>query len=70
MLYCSTQIFAQVIPDNRRIVWEPGVPGGIPTIESNIISVLDYGADNTGQDNSSSAVDQAINALPPEGGDS
>ena len=43
-----TNIAAQLIPEDRRIDWNPGIPGGIPEITSPEINVLDFGADPKG----------------------
>ena len=59
---------ATMIPDERRIEWTPGLPGGIPEITGPVYNVLDYGADPTGVEDSKSAISQAISALPTEGG--
>ncbi len=57
-----------VIPEERRIQWDPGIPGGIPQIDGPAESILDHGADPTGVTDSWQAVSDAIDALPAGGG--
>ncbi len=59
---------AQIIPEERRIDWNPGLENGIPEIIGPVKNVLDYGADNSGIENSRDAFVSAINALPTQGG--
>jgi len=33
-------VFSQVIPDDRRIIWSPGIPGGIPEISGPIANAV------------------------------
>lgn len=61
-------LHAQVIPDNRRINWNPGIPGGIPRIEGPVENVLQFGADPSGQKDSHDAITEAIRRLPHTGG--
>jgi len=61
-------LHAQVIPDNRRIHWNPGIPGGIPLIEGPVENVLQYGADPSGQKDSHDAIAEAVSQLPQSGG--
>ncbi|NQU84851.1 MAG: dockerin, partial [Mariniphaga sp.] len=61
-------ISAQIISSERRIEWTPGIPGGIPEINSPIVNILDYGADSSGVNNSRNAIVAAMNALPSSGG--
>lgn len=63
-----TSSSAEILPTDRRTQWTPGIPGGIPSITSPILNVIDYGADSTGQIDCADAVFKAINALPSEGG--
>jgi hypothetical protein len=57
----------EIVPPGRRITWEPGVAGGIPTVpvEQN---VLDFGAAADGVTDDAEAFKDAIAALPAEGG--
>jgi hypothetical protein len=57
----------EIVPPERRIIWEAGVEGGIPTVpvEQN---VLDFGAVADGVTDDAQAFKDAIAALPPEGG--
>ena len=57
-----------IIPAERRITWDPGIPGGIPQIAGPVENILDHGADPTGVADSWQAVADAVGALPPEGG--
>ena len=58
----------EVIPWERRIHWDPGIPGGIPEITGPVKSIMDLGADPTGKKDSRSAIISTINALPASGG--
>lgn len=58
----------EIIPPERRIVWDPGIPGGIPEIDGPLVNILDYGADPTGTGDSHSAIMNAIGAIPVSGG--
>ena len=59
---------AQIIPNDRRIEWIPGIPGGIHYISNPVVNVLNYGADNMGLHDSYYAIIQAIDDLPESGG--
>jgi hypothetical protein len=59
---------SEIIPNERRIAWNPGVPGGIPKTTGPVKNILDFGADPTGKSDSHNAITQAINALPSDGG--
>lgn len=58
----------EIIPDDRRIEWTPGIPGGIPEITGPIFNVVDYGADIMGIEDSHPAIVNAIVAVPSSGG--
>jgi hypothetical protein len=56
---------AEIVPSNRRINWQPGVPGGIPdrsTICANVVT--GFGARGDGVNNDAPAIQNAINACP------
>ncbi len=55
---------AQVIPTSRRIVWQPGVPGGVPARTTVCANVANYGALGNGTHDDTSAIQSAINACP------
>jgi hypothetical protein len=57
-----------IIPSDRRIPWHPGIPGGIPEIAGPVVSILDYGADPSGMNDSRAAIESAIASLPSSGG--
>jgi hypothetical protein len=61
-------VLSQLVPDNRRIEWDPGIPGGIPSAGYPVVNVLDYGADPTGKADSYHAITAAMNRLPEGGG--
>jgi hypothetical protein len=61
---------SQIIPSDRRIAWSRhmvGVPGGIPnrTIVFADVTKRPYQADNRGSSDASIAIQDAINACPP-----
>jgi len=64
----TDKISAWIIPEDRRIDWTPGIPGGIPEITGPIENILDHDADPTGTEDSWTAIQNAINALPSSGG--
>ena len=57
----------EVIPADRRVKWEPGVAGGIPsrTVVFADVTQAPYNANNTGSANAAAAIQSAINACPP-----
>ncbi len=59
---------SQLIPAERRIQWDPGIPGGIPDISGPVENILDYGADPTGVADSREAIARAMVAMPSTGG--
>jgi len=63
-----SNVFPQVIPDDRRIFWAPGIPGGIPETSGPLVNVVESGADSTGQQDSYPAFMKAMNKLPLKGG--
>ncbi len=64
----SLHLNAQIIPDERRINWNPGIPGGIPQVNEPVENVMDYGADSSGKTDSYEAFITAIDKLPSAGG--
>jgi hypothetical protein len=57
--------YAQIIPQDRRITWHPGVPGGIPTRTVMCANaVTGFGAIGNGVADDSGAIENAINACP------
>ena len=58
----------RIIPAERRIDWNPGIPGGIPEINGPVEDIVVHGADPTGILDSKNAISSAVNALPPAGG--
>ena len=64
----NSSAFPQVIPDDRRIIWSPGIPGGIPEISGPIANVVNFGADISGKKDSHQAFMKAMNSLPESGG--
>jgi len=68
-IFLSQIIFAEIIPQDNRIDWAPGVPGGITEITSPVVNVVaDYSADSTGNSDSKTAIQNAINSLKTTGG--
>ena len=57
---------AEILDPARRVTWEAGVPGGIPERTTLFATVTDapYNASNTGTANTSTAIQNAINACP------
>jgi hypothetical protein len=52
---------AEIIPSNRRITWNPGVPGGIPS-RTTIYTTVN--ADKTGATDAAGAIQSALNSCP------
>ncbi len=59
---------SEIIPDEWRIRWDPGIPGGIPEITGPVENIVDHGADPTGMSACQDAIYRAMDALPPGGG--
>lgn len=60
-----TSSYAAVIPSERQITWNPGVPGGIParsTICANVVT--DHGAKGDGNHDDAPNIQKAIDACP------
>ncbi len=56
---------AQVIPDERRIQWSPGVPGGVPDYPAELDVVVDFGAVGDGATDDTEAFVEALAATSP-----
>jgi hypothetical protein len=68
LVLLSSFATAQILAPERRTIWTPGIPGGIPEIAGPVRSVLDHGADPTGVKDNKAAFDAALAALPTTGG--
>lgn len=68
VVFFSNHVYSQIIPEDRKINWSPGIPGGIPEISFPAENVLNSGADQTGQKDSYQAFIKAIKSLPECGG--
>ena len=65
-IFPAALLVAETIPADRRVKWEPGVPGGIPnrtTIFANVTQAP-YNANNSGSASAAAAIQNAINACP------
>jgi hypothetical protein len=56
-------ISQDIIPESRRIDWQPGIPGGIPNYPVSV-EVTDYGAVGDGTTDDTQAFFDAIDACP------
>jgi hypothetical protein len=59
-------VFGEIIPANRRINWQPGIPGGVPSRTAIFADVTQapYSADETGAADATAKIQAAINACP------
>jgi PKD repeat protein len=65
LIFASQALLADIIPTNRRITWDAGIPGGIPnrtTIFANVKTA--YGAVGDDVHDDTSAIQSALNACP------
>jgi hypothetical protein len=62
----AVALVGAIIPADRRINWEPGVPGGIPNRTTIFATVTQapYNANNNGAADAATAIQNAINACP------
>jgi len=61
---CSAkQSFAQIIPDDRRITWNPGIPSGIPN-RTTIFKTIDAAAYGNGTTDATTVLQNALNDCP------
>lgn len=62
----AAALVGEIIPANRRVTWEPGVPGGIPNRTTIFADVTQapYNANKTGSANAATAIQNAIDACP------
>ena len=68
LFFTTPFLMAQILPPDRRIDWDPGIPGGIPEITGPVKNIIDFGADPKGINDSRAAIVSAMNALPSSGG--
>jgi hypothetical protein len=68
ILIFSNIILSQIIPETRKISWNPGLVNGIPNVNNPIKNIMNFGADSTGNNDSKDAFVLAINSLPDSGG--
>ena len=66
LLVCAAGICSgEIIPSNRRVDWNPGIPGGIPVRTKIFADVKTaYGAYGDGSHDDSAALQNAMNACP------
>jgi len=60
-------LFGEIIPQDRRITWNPGILGGIPEVVEKA-NVKDFGAQGNGSSDDAQAFKDAINAAKNAGG--
>ncbi|MBS0000896.1 MAG: hypothetical protein KFF73_18075 [Cyclobacteriaceae bacterium] len=69
LIFLSIQhVNSQIIPEQRRITWKPGIPEGPHQVSASVENVVNYGADPTGKTDSHDAFALAIDKLPLTGG--
>lgn len=69
LIFSFSLSYCDIIPDDNKIEWTPGLPNGIPEITTNIVDVVEsYSADKTGKTDSKKAIQDAINFVANSGG--
>src|SRR5262249_54509223 len=61
----NVRAVADVLPPERRTVWEPGIPGGIPR-RTAVCAVLDAASLGNGTIDATAAIQAAIDACPQD----
>lgn len=65
ILFSLRTLTQDIVPSERRIDWDPGIPGGIPDYPAGV-SVMDYGALADGVTDDTQAFLDAITACPQQ----
>ncbi len=68
LIFGLSPLAAQIIPPENRILWDPGIPGGVPEVTTPVVNVVtDFSADSTGVADSGPAIRNAVNSLSSGG---